>query len=151
MQPAFISLQEIFDTIELSHVSDPVAFIRKGSSNDGFSKVVIFTEKDAGHFQGSDVFHAVQVRMYYLHRKQLRVLKTVYWSAVVALRFSCFALVAFDLVSFPCEAKSFYQMKFCLTFFSFFLGNSHIEILSMFYLLSNLYLLLFIALNLWQV
>ena len=42
-------------------ISDPVAFIRKGSKTDGFSRVVIFTEEKAGHFKSNDLFHAVQV------------------------------------------------------------------------------------------
>jgi hypothetical protein len=54
-------LQTIFDTIDLRRISDPVAFIRKGSNTDGFSRVVVFTEQGAGHFHSSDVFHAVQV------------------------------------------------------------------------------------------
>ncbi len=60
---SFLSFEQvIFETLDLIRISDPVAFIRKGSSSDGFSRVVIFTEEKAGHYKSSGLFHAMQVR-----------------------------------------------------------------------------------------
>jgi hypothetical protein len=53
----------VAERFELDRISDPVAFISKNQSDpgSGFSRVVIFTEKEAGHFKGNPIFHAVQV------------------------------------------------------------------------------------------
>jgi hypothetical protein len=56
-----LSSQSIFARLDLRRIVDPVAFIRKGSQTDGFSRVVVFTEEQAGHFKSNDLFHAVQV------------------------------------------------------------------------------------------
>ena len=58
---SFLFSQSIFARLDLRRIVDPVAFIRKGSQTDGFSRVVVFTEEQAGHFKSNDLFHAVQV------------------------------------------------------------------------------------------
>jgi hypothetical protein len=53
------------EVFEVSRVSGPMAFKSKdhgeNGAGSGFTRVVVFKEEKAGHFNGNAVFHAFQV------------------------------------------------------------------------------------------
>ena len=55
--------QRVAESFELKRVSDPTAFKSRQGQNQpgsGFSRLVVFTEESAGHFNGNPVFHVMQ-------------------------------------------------------------------------------------------
>lgn len=56
--------RNVAESFDAANLRDPVAFISSGhhETGSGFSRVVVFTEDYAGHFNRNPVFHAVQVR-----------------------------------------------------------------------------------------
>ena len=83
---SFLFYQSIFARLDLRRIVDPVAFVRKGSQTDGFSRVVVFIEEQAGHFKSNDLFHAVQVSISPTLYKQL-LCTNVFFEAFMCWQF----------------------------------------------------------------
>ncbi len=52
------------ERFDLKLIEEPVAFVKRTQdANDGFTRVVVFSEKKSGHFKSKAQFHAFQVRL----------------------------------------------------------------------------------------